>query len=117
MDIHAFLLRTHIGSDLLTTCIEEGWLAPRHRGERSEFSDVDVARARFILDLKGVMGVNDEGITIVLDLVDQVHGLRRTLRDIASGLRQQPDSVRHALIAGLRDRSAAPTGGTDFPST
>jgi hypothetical protein len=46
---------------------------------RGEISDVDAARALFIRDLQGDFGVNDEGIDLVLHLVDQVHGLRRAL--------------------------------------
>ena len=46
-----------------------------------EFSDLDLARAHFIRDLQN-LGVNYEGIPIVLDLVDQVHGLRRVARDL-----------------------------------
>ena len=30
------------------------------------------------------MGVNDEAIPIILDLIDQVHGLRRTVRTLLS---------------------------------
>jgi chaperone modulatory protein CbpM len=40
---------------------------------------VDVARAQLIRDLQG-MGVNDDAMPIILDLIDQMHGLRRTLR-------------------------------------
>jgi chaperone modulatory protein CbpM len=43
------------------------------------FSDIDVARAHLIRDLKGDFGVNDEGVDIILHLVDQLHGLRRAL--------------------------------------
>ena len=43
-------------------------------------SEVDVARARLIRQLLGEMGVNAEGVGIILDLVDQVHGLRSALR-------------------------------------
>ena len=32
----------------------------------------------------GDLGVNDEGIAVILDLVDQLHGLRRTLRELLS---------------------------------
>jgi chaperone modulatory protein CbpM len=46
------------------------------------FTEGDVARAQLILDLKREMGVNDEGIGIILSLVDQMHGLRRVLREL-----------------------------------
>jgi chaperone modulatory protein CbpM len=44
-----------------------------------ELSDADAARAILIRDLRSDFGVNDEGVEIVLQLVDQVHGLRRAL--------------------------------------
>jgi chaperone modulatory protein CbpM len=56
-------------------------LLPR-RGPDFAFSECDVARAQLILDLKREMGVNDEGIGIILSLVDQMHGLRRVLREL-----------------------------------
>ena len=59
--------------------VEAGWLAPPQHGSR--FSEVDLARVRFICDLKE-MGVNDEAIPVILDLVDQLHGVRRTLREV-----------------------------------
>jgi chaperone modulatory protein CbpM len=35
------------------------------------------------------MGVNDDGIPIILDLVDQLHGVRRTLRNVLAVLEAQ----------------------------
>ena len=46
------------------------------------FSDMDVARAHLIRDLKGDFGVNDEGVDIILHLVDQLHGLRRAFAQL-----------------------------------
>jgi chaperone modulatory protein CbpM len=40
---------------------------------------IDLARARLILDLRGAMGINDEGIDVILHLVDQIYGLRCAL--------------------------------------
>jgi chaperone modulatory protein CbpM len=35
------------------------------------------------------LGVNDDGIPIILDLVDQVHGLRYVLRELLSTIKTQ----------------------------
>ena len=48
------------------------------------FSTMDVARVALILDLIGPMGVNDEGVAIILDLLDQMHGLRHALQSVTS---------------------------------
>jgi chaperone modulatory protein CbpM len=50
------------------------------------FSDVDLARARLIRDLKTGFGVNDEGIDVILHLMDQLHGLRRALDQLHKDL-------------------------------
>ena len=76
-------LQVRLGLDVgtLHLWIEEGWLLPRRNPDLA-FSEGDVARAQLILDLKREMGVNDEGIGIILSLVDQMHGLRRVLREL-----------------------------------
>jgi chaperone modulatory protein CbpM len=40
---------------------------------------MDVERAHLIRDLKADLGVNDEGVDVILHLLDQLHGLRRAL--------------------------------------
>jgi chaperone modulatory protein CbpM len=54
---------------------------------------MDIARARLIRDLTHDLGVNDEGVAIILDLIDQMHGLRHTLREV---LRAPPTKPRPA---------------------
>ena len=60
--------------------IDAGWLSPQRSRQGWRFSGIDLVRARLILDLGGPMGVNEEGIAVILHLVDQIHGLRRALR-------------------------------------
>jgi chaperone modulatory protein CbpM len=55
---------------------------PTKRAPRLTFSDTDVARAHLIRDLKSDFGVNDEGIDVILHLVDQLHGLRWAFEQI-----------------------------------
>jgi chaperone modulatory protein CbpM len=43
---------------------------------------MDVARAHLIQDLKADLGVNDEGVDVILHLVDQLHGLRRAMAQL-----------------------------------
>jgi chaperone modulatory protein CbpM len=81
-------LQVRLGLDVgtLHLWIEEGWLLPRRNPDLA-FSEGDVARAQLILDLKREMGVNDEGIGIILSLVDQMHGLRKVLRELLQSSR------------------------------
>jgi chaperone modulatory protein CbpM len=87
METREFLVEAQLDGEALDAWIEAGWLLPR-RAERDRFSEVDLARARLIRDLKHDFGVNDEGITLILDLIDQVHGLRRMMRELLERGRQ-----------------------------
>ena len=44
------------------------------------------------------MGVNEEGIDIIVHLVDQFYGLRLTLGDLVSAINAQPESVRRRIL-------------------
>ena len=82
MEIQEFVSRSHLDDATLNAWIEEEWLAPLESGSTFQFSDADLARAQLIRDLKVDFGANDEGIAIILHLLDQLHGLRCLVRDI-----------------------------------
>lgn len=77
-----FLMQSRLDAGALDAWIEAGWLRPRGCRAEREFSDIDLARARLIGDLCGDLGLNDEAIPVVLHLVDQIHGLRRLVREL-----------------------------------
>ena len=81
METQEFIRRSHLDTPTLDAWVEAEWLVPVSSGT-IQFSDADLARARLIHDLKVDLGVNDEGIGIVLHLLDQLHGLRCLVRDI-----------------------------------
>ena len=82
METQEFVRRSHLDTPTLDAWVEAEWLVPVSSGKTFHFSDADLARVRLIRDLKVDFGVNDEGIAIVLHLLDQLHGLRCLLRDI-----------------------------------
>ena len=82
-----FLLRARLDDVTLTAWIAEEWIVPRSAAPEPEFAEVDVARAALIRDLRHDLDVNDAGIGVILDLVDQVHGLRRTLAELLADRR------------------------------
>jgi chaperone modulatory protein CbpM len=82
METQEFISRSHLDAATLNVWIDEEWLIPRASASALQFSGADLARARLIRDLKLDLGVNDEGIAIILHLLDQLHGLRSLVRDI-----------------------------------
>ena len=79
----------------LDAWIEAGWLRPERARNDWRFSTIDLVRAQFILDLSGPMGVNDEGVDVILGLLDQIHGLRRALLGVTSTMGEK-GLVSHA---------------------
>jgi chaperone modulatory protein CbpM len=74
-----FLERAGLDRRTLEVWIEEEWVIPGGSAEAPAFTDMDLARAELIHDLQDKMGVNDEGLGVVLHLLDQMHALRRAL--------------------------------------
>jgi chaperone modulatory protein CbpM len=111
METREFLLHARLDAKVLDAWVEAGWLAPRRDAKASPFSEIDVARAQLIRDLRDDLGVNDEGVSVVLDLIDQVHGLRRMLRELVSAMQAPPDATRpraRAVPGGKRRRGSDP---------
>ena len=82
-----FLSRAQIDQETLEICISEEWLLPGETKGELAFSEIDLARAKLIRDLKHDMGVNNEGIGIILDLLDQMHSLRKAMVETLSNKR------------------------------
>jgi len=85
-----FLSLAGLGHETLSAWIEEEWLIPNGSSAELSFSDIDIARARLIRELQLDLGVNDEGIGVILKLVDQLHGMRRAFLDLRDVVRTNP---------------------------
>jgi chaperone modulatory protein CbpM len=76
-----FLFHTKLDEETLDVWIAEEWLLPNHERNQAVFSEADVARARLIDDLIADLGVNHQGVGIILDLLDQMHSLRKAITE------------------------------------
>ena len=81
-----FLTHAGVQVQTLDLWLEQRWLIPDQASGAMSFSDTDVGRARLIQDLKTDLGVNDEGVDVILHLLDQLHGLRRALDQLHKDL-------------------------------
>jgi chaperone modulatory protein CbpM len=80
MQTAEFLAAAQLEPRVLNTWVEVGWLTPERESDDG-YSEIDIARAGLIRDLQR-MGVNDDSMVIILNLIDQVHGLRRVARTL-----------------------------------
>jgi len=86
IDLDNFLREAGLELPTLEEWIAQEWIIPAQATASIELSEVDMARVILIRDLRRDFGVNDEGVGIVLHLVDQLHGLRRTMQNLRSQL-------------------------------
>jgi chaperone modulatory protein CbpM len=83
--------------------LERGWIRPSQDGDIADYRAADVARIRLICELRQDMAVNDEGIGVALDLLDQLYGTRAQLHALGRAVLQQPEQVRREIEALMRD--------------
>jgi len=89
----------------LRSCVAQGWVKPAMEAERYRFSEVDVARLQLVCTLCDEMRVDEEAVPLVLNLLDQVHGLRRELKALAEAVQSQPPEVQRAIAEALKTQS------------
>jgi len=109
MDHGEFLNRARLEAEALEHWMAAGWLVLSGEGS-GQFTEADVARAELIHDLQRDLGVNEEGIGVILDLIDQLHGMRHTLGNLLSAIHAQPDDVRQRLIVTAQQTIIRHTG-------
>lgn len=95
------LQRVDIEPPALQAWIDAGWLRPRRVGGAFAFEAIDLARAELIHDLIQDLGVNDEGVSIALSLLDQIHDLRRILRSAVRAIHEEDAATRARIVAAI----------------
>lgn len=81
----------------LRAWVKAGWVRPRRSGTRYVYREIDIARVRFIQEIRTELNVGDEAVPVVLSLIDQIHGLRGTLRALAEAVQAEPETVRRSI--------------------
>ncbi|MGH7122586.1 MAG: chaperone modulator CbpM [Acetobacteraceae bacterium] len=97
LEYQEFCFRARLESGTLDAWIAAGWLIPAATEPKRAFSEADLARAQLIQDLSRDLGINDEGVAVILDLIDQIHGLRRSLKSLSSALAVLPADARATI--------------------
>jgi chaperone modulatory protein CbpM len=89
----------------LEFCLKAGWIVPAEAPDASlrRYLDVDVARLRLIHELRFELELGDEAVPVILQLIDQLHGLRYGILRLKSALAGQPEPVRRAIADAFAD--------------
>jgi len=90
-----------ISRQTLRSWVQIGWVTPESAGDIFIYTEVDVARANLVRQLKQDCDFSDDAIATILSLTDQVHGLRRELRLLTQAVAAQPAETREAVVARM----------------
>lgn len=91
-----------LSSKRMTRYLAAGIVRPVQSGEgRESFRPVDRARLMLACELADQFALEDDALSLVLDLVDQMHGLRADLRQLMRAVEAQPEDIRRRIGAAL----------------
>jgi chaperone modulatory protein CbpM len=83
---------------------------PQIRGGGPTFAAPDLARLRLLRELEADFDLDEDAAALVLQLLDQIHGLRVELRALVEAVGRQPAEVRRRIVA---EAAAARAAGAD----
>lgn len=101
------ILNTSIDRPTVEAYIARDWLRPVATGEGLYFEDIDIARLQLICHLAHDIEVNEDGMDVVLSLLDQLYGLRAHMQQLAHAIAQQPSQVRTDIEMAIEQLSKA----------
>jgi chaperone modulatory protein CbpM len=104
-DICAKLQRVKVTR--LRVWVRQGWIRPAAEPPHG-FSEADLARAALIRDLEDTLGFDEDQVPVLLNLIDQIHGLRAELRTALTALEAVPADARRELRLRITKAKPAP---------
>ncbi len=99
-----------LSRDELLLWVERRWVLPLAQGEEYVFSAADVARLQMIVELHRDLAIDDEAMSVVLDLLDKLYALRRQMRDLLSAVDELPEAQRDKLLSRIGRTPEEPGG-------
>jgi chaperone modulatory protein CbpM len=90
----------------LRVWVAQGWIKPQDEVERS-FSEADLARAALICNLEDQLGFAEEDVPVLLNLIDQIHGLRAEMKALLEAYEALPEDARKRVKLQITKRKPA----------
>jgi len=81
----------------LKTWVERGWVTTIVTENGPIFGEIDVARMQLICTLRDDLEVDTEVLPAMLNLLDQLYGLRRELRATRQAIAAEPEDIRQRI--------------------
>ncbi len=85
-------------SDRLTEYLAAEIVIPEQSDQGVVYHSIDVARLELACELHEQYDMEADALSMMISLIDQMHGLRAELREVLNAVEAQPDPVRQQLI-------------------
>jgi chaperone modulatory protein CbpM len=89
---------TRLTSDRLTEYLAAEIVIPEQSDQGVVYHSIDVARLELACELHEQYDMEADALSMMISLIDQMHGLRAELREVLNAVEAQPDPVRQQLI-------------------
>ena len=89
--------------DQLDRYIRAGVVQPVSTTEGPVFRELDIARLSLLVDLSEGYALDDEGLALVMSLLDQLNGVRADMRAILDAVAQEPPETRVRLSHAIHE--------------
>ncbi len=89
---------TRLTSDRLTEYLAAEIVVPEQSNDGVVYHSIDVARLELACELHEQYEMEADALSMMISLIDQMHGLRAELREVLNAVEAQPDPVRQQLI-------------------
>lgn len=88
-------------SDRLTEYLAAQIVIPEHSERGLVYHSIDVARLELACELHEQYDMETDALSMMISLIDQMHGLRAELREVLNAVDTQPEPVRQHLIEAI----------------
>ena len=100
------ILQPRISREIMQYYISREWVRPVQNSSDWHFDDIDIARVELVCHLTQDIQINDQGMDVVLSLLDQLYGMRAHAAQLHQAIERQPETVRAEIKALIRKLNA-----------
>ncbi|MEO1107019.1 MAG: hypothetical protein AAFX90_03775 [Pseudomonadota bacterium] len=89
---------TRLTSDRLTEYLAAEIVIPEQSDQGVVYHSIDVARLELACELHEQYDMEADALSMMISLIDQMHGLRAELREVLNAVEAQPEPIRRQVI-------------------
>jgi len=93
----------HLTVTRLRVWVAQGWIKPADRAAQN-YTEADLARAALICNLEDELGFAEDDVPVLLNLIDQIHGLRSELMGLLEAFEDLPPDIRATVRMRITSR-------------